>query len=80
MVAPPTLESRMNQIDQHATLRAAHAAGARIQVWRLRDYTDSSADGEWGTLADTAQFTCPAHLHRVHPDDQPRAQISSVDV
>jgi len=29
-----TLESRMNQIDQHATLRAAHAAGARIQVWR----------------------------------------------
>jgi hypothetical protein len=69
----------MNQIDPYATLRAAQAAGARIQVWRLRGYTDSSADGEWVTLAGTAQFTCPAHLYQVHPDDQPSAQISSVD-
>ncbi|HEY0661468.1 MAG TPA: hypothetical protein VGD21_09155 [Lysobacter sp.] len=59
----------MNQTDQHATLRAAQAAGARIQVWRLRGYTDSSADGEWVTIAGSAQFTCPAHLYRVHPED-----------
>lgn len=58
----------MNQIDPYATLRAAQAAGARIQVWRLRGYTDSSADGEWVTLK-KAEFGCPAHLYRVHPED-----------
>lgn len=59
----------MNKRDPYAELKAAQEAGARIQVWRLRGYTDSSADGEWVTLAGTAWFTCPAHLYRVHPED-----------
>ncbi|BDU17562.1 hypothetical protein [Lysobacter auxotrophicus] len=62
----------MNQIDPYATLRAAHASGARIQVWRLRGYTDSSADGHWVDITPKGKapaFTCPAHLYRVHPED-----------
>lgn len=54
----------MNQIDPHATCRAAEAAGARIQANR-----GTESEPHWETLTEKAQFSCPAHLYRVHPDD-----------
>lgn len=59
----------MNHTDKYATLRAAEAAGARIQAWRLLPEAKASADGEWWTLYGPALFSCPAHLYRVHPED-----------
>lgn len=46
-------------------LRAAAAAGCRIQAWRLLPGATSADQGQWETLTDP-QFTCPAHLYRVH--------------
>lgn len=60
--------------DEYATLRAAFHAGARIQAWHLHAGATSSADGLWVTLTPEAgkspEFTCPAHLYRVHPEDR----------
>lgn len=52
-------------------LKAAHAAGCRIQIWHLVPGATSSADGQWDDADPTAAptFECPAHLYRVHPDD-----------
>ncbi len=59
-------------IDQ---LKAAHAAGCRIQIWHLVPGATSSADGQWDDADPTTAptFRCPAHLYRVHPDDAIRA-------
>jgi len=61
----------MNRIDEYAALRAAFAAGARIQAWHLDDSASNSAQGQWDTLPMEREpaFSCPAHLYRVHPDD-----------
>lgn len=52
--------------DEYATLRAAEAAGARIQA---RHLTDAYPVGEWVTLPNKALFNCPVHLYRIHPED-----------
>jgi hypothetical protein len=61
----------MNRIDPYAALRAAFAAGARIQAWHLDESANNSAQGHWDTLPQDREpaFSCPAHLYRVHPDD-----------
>ena len=66
----------MNRIDDYATLRAAFAAGARIQAWHLDDGAINTAQGQWHTLPSDREpaFSCPAHLYRVHPDDVRFAQ------
>ncbi|MBB1060377.1 hypothetical protein [Marilutibacter spongiae] len=55
-------------IDQ---LKAAHAAGCRIQIWHLVPGATSSADGQWDDAAPrpAPTFACPLHLYRVHPED-----------
>jgi len=65
----------MNRIDEYATLRAAFAAGARIQAWHLDENARNSAQGRWDTLSRDREpaFSCPAHLYRVHPEDAPGA-------
>lgn len=50
--------------DEYATLRAAEAAGARIQANR-----GTLSDPIWYTLPDKAEFSCPAKYYRVHPED-----------
>lgn len=54
----------MNQTDPYATLRAAEAAGARIQANR-----GTMESPHWVTLSEAAEFSCPANLYRVHPED-----------
>jgi len=59
----------MNQHDEYSALRQAVAAGARIQRWVLnRDGEPTSANGSW-SIVDNPQFTCPAHLYRIFPED-----------
>lgn len=62
-------------IDQ---LKAAHAAGCRIQIWHLVPGATSSADGQWDTapIDHEPTFECPIHLYRVHPDDTAQQQAS----
>ncbi|QDH70883.1 hypothetical protein [Marilutibacter alkalisoli] len=60
----------MNTHDEHAHLRAAAKRGCRIQIWRLLPGATSSADGQWDNADSVPQFTCPAHLYRVHPQDR----------
>lgn len=55
--------------DKYATLRAAFHAGATIQAWHLNEGATTSADGRWDDLEGEPQWTCPAHLYRVHPED-----------
>ncbi len=50
--------------DPHATLRTAEAAGARIQANRGTEDVP-----KWETIEGRAQFSCTAHLYRVHPED-----------
>lgn len=63
--------------DEYATLRAAFHAGATIQAWTLNDGAKFSSDGYWrevGKRLDgeriTPEFSCPAHLYRIAPDDE----------
>lgn len=49
-------------------LRAAHAAGHRIQANRGTDGAQ-----RWVDLAEP-EFTCPAHLYRIAPAADPRVQ------
>lgn len=60
------------QTNPHAYLRAASEAGARIQAWHLTGERRTSAEGEWETI-EYPQFSCPAHLYRVHPEDEAKA-------
>lgn len=56
-------------------LRAAQAAGKRIQVWHLNLYRGqrmdevNSGNGQWDDIRGQTDFQCPAHLYRVHPED-----------
>jgi len=61
----------MNGIDEYATLRAAFAAGARIQAWHLDQNATTSTQGHWDDLPRVREpaFSCPVHLYRVHPED-----------
>lgn len=59
---------------EYSTLRAAFHAGARIQVWTLREFPKSSNDGYWRLLGDNKtheepQFSCEPHLYRIYPED-----------
>lgn len=56
--------------DEYATLRAAEAAGARIQALTDRDPNGFGIiTSYWRTLTEPAQFTCPVEKYRVHPED-----------
>ena len=56
--------------DEYAPLRAALAAGARIQRWVLNHEGERScANGSWSIVVGP-KFTCPAHLYRIYPADQ----------
>lgn len=55
--------------DDFEALRIAEAQGRRIQAWHLNEDALSSADGFWDTLHSKAEFDCPVHLYRVHPED-----------
>lgn len=63
----------MNKIDPYDHLRAAFAAGARIQAWHLNDGAANSNDGRWDTLdppeGREPEFGCAPHLYRVCPED-----------
>lgn len=47
-----------------AELRELERRGVRIQANR-----GTVDEPRWETLTEPAQFTCPAHLYRAHPDD-----------
>ena len=63
--------------DEYATLRAAEAAGARIQAWTLEGVEDDNGQdsleecawvpGYWRTLEEPAQWTCHPSRYRVEP-------------
>jgi hypothetical protein len=65
------------QIEPYAHLRAAFAAGCRIQAWHLNDGAANSNEGRWDTLTPPEgrepEFGCALHLYRVHPDDEAKA-------
>lgn len=72
----------MNQIDPYAFLRAAFAAGCRVQAWHLNEGATNSNDGRWDTRMPPEgrepEFGCEPHLYRVHPEDQARAPVETV--
>ena len=61
--------------DEYATLRAAEAAGARIQAYRVPN-EDGSAPlsevdgrGDWCNLTEPVKGSCHPTRYRVHPED-----------
>lgn len=62
--------------DEYATLRAAEAAGARIQAYTLFAGDDGGVtpfydcpSGYWRTLEEPANWSCHQSRYRVHPED-----------
>lgn len=63
--------------DEYSTLRAAFHAGATIQAWTLNSGAKFSSDGYWRNVGQRLdgermmpEFSCPAHLYRIAPDDE----------
>lgn len=52
-----------------AALKNAYTYGCRIQAWHL---TGTYPEGKWEDVSTDGEpeFSCPAHLYRIHPDDR----------